>query len=175
MTLYLVRHPRVSIASGICYGQSDVALSEQFEEEVAAILKRLSGIEFERVYSSPLSRCARLAEKISNRTQFDDRLMELDFGDWEGETWDAIFESEEGKKWFDDYRNYPCPNGESYNDMLARVRRFIAELPQSGGNVLIVTHAGVVRAFRVLLQDWPVKKAFGKPVEYGQVTVIEKE
>ncbi len=173
MTFYLVRHPRVSIASGICYGQSDVPLSERFEEEAAAILKKLSGIEFERVYCSPLSRCARLAEKISSRTLFDDRLMELNFGDWEGQPWNTIFESEEGKKWFDDYLTRRCPNGESYNDMLARVRQFIAGLPDIRGNLLIVTHAGVVRAFRVILENRSVEKVFEKSIAYGQITVIK--
>lgn len=174
MKLYLVRHTRVAVPSGICYGQSDVALAGTFHEEAAIIVKKLHDIRFEKVYSSPLSRCTLLSEKLADDISFDNRLKELHFGDWEMKAWDAIFDTEEGKEWFADYVNQPCPNGESYNNMLSRVRQFIADLPDTDGNVLIVTHAGIVRAFRVILENWSVKKAFDKPVAYGQVTIVEK-
>lgn len=177
MKIYLLRHTRVNIPQGICYGQTDVGVADTFAEEAAAAKKRLQGISFAKIYSSPLSRCARLANEFADAREivFDERLLELNFGDWEGKSWNHIYENEAGgKAWFSDYENTPCPNGESYSDMLARVHRFIADLPQTNGNVLIVTHAGVVRAFRVLLHGWSVKKAFDKAVAYGQVTVVAK-
>lgn len=174
MKLYLVRHTRVALPSGICYGQSDVALAETFSDEAAIIVKKLQDIRFEKVYSSSLSRCAHLSEQLANDISFDNRLKELNFGDWEMIPWEAIFDTEEGKEWFADYVNQRCPNGESYADMLARISQFITDLPDTDGNVLIVTHAGIVRAFRIILENWSVKKAFDKPVAYGQVTIVEK-
>jgi alpha-ribazole phosphatase len=126
---------------------------------------------------------------------FDDRLKELNFGEWENRTWDEISEMEAGKKWFTDYLNETCPGGESYHDMLHRVKNFIADLPQSSGNILVITHAGIIRAFQVLLESQQangtrngqilpeskslasvhsVNKVFDEPIAYGQITIIEK-
>lgn len=174
MKLYLVRHTRVDVPPGICYGQSDVPLANTFEEESLTVAQQLKGIPFTHTFSSPLKRCICLAKKISTEMIEDERLKELNFGEWEGRPWDEIFETKPGRKWFADYLNEACPNGESYNDILGRVRQFIHDLPDTDGNVLIVTHAGIVRAFLVLLKNQPVKKAFDKPVAYGQITIIEK-
>lgn len=174
MNLYLVRHTRVDVPSGICYGQTDVALAGSFKTELESVRSRLSGIEFNHIFCSPLSRCVQLGTFLDYPLQLDDRLKELNFGEWEEQTWDKIFESEEGKKWFADYLNETCPNGESYRDMLHRIESFIADLPETNGNILVITHAGVIRAFRVLLKNWPIKKAFDKPIAYGQLTIIER-
>lgn len=177
MNIYLLRHTRVGIPPGICYGQSDVPVADTFMSEVITIKNRLGGIQFDKIMSSPLSRCAILAEEFADADDIilDDRLKELNFGDWEGKSWNHIYENEDGgKNWFSDYENTPCPNGESYGDMLTRAKSFIDDLPKTDGNILIVTHAGIVRAFRVLLQNWSVKKAFDRPISYGQITIIRK-
>jgi alpha-ribazole phosphatase len=164
----------VDVPQDICYGQTDVPLADSFETESASVRSRLSGIQFDNVFCSPLSRCVKLGTLLNHPLQLDDRLKELNFGEWEGKPWNTIFKLETGKKWFADYLNEACPNGESYRDMLRRVENFINDLPQTNGNILIITHAGVIRAFRVLLKKWPVKKTFDKPVAYGQITAIEK-
>lgn len=175
MTLYLVRHTRVEVAPGICYGQSDVPLADSFKTESESILAKLSEIQFEDIFCSPLSRCVELGHLFTPEVKRDDRLKELNFGEWEGLAWDTVFESDTGKKWFTNYLKESCPKGESYQDMLRRVKSFIADLPDTDGNILIITHAGVIRAFSVLVKKWSVKKAFDKPVDYGQITVIEKK
>lgn len=174
MTLYLLRHTRVDVPQGICYGQSDVPLAESFPEEAAAVVKKLSEIRFDRVYSSPLSRCMLLAEKISNAILEDDRLKELNFGDWEGKTWDSIYESEEGKHWFADYENIACPQGESFRMMIDRVSHFIGDLPPDMENLLIVTHAGIIRSFLTILKGFSIDKAFNTPVDYGEISIISQ-
>jgi alpha-ribazole phosphatase len=106
--------------------------------------------------------------------QLDERLKELNFGEWENQTWDEISKSETGQKWFADYLNENCPNGESYQEMLCRVESFIGDLPETDSNTLIITHAGVIRAFQVLLKNRPIKEVFDTPIAYGQITIIEK-
>ncbi len=195
MKLYLVRHTRVDVPSGICYGQTDVPLAESFEAESASVRSKLSGIAFEAVFCSPLSRCVKLGTLLNYPLQLDDRLKELNFGEWENQPWDTVFESETGKKWFADYLNEACPAGESYRDMLCRIRGFIGDLPDTGGNILVITHAGVIRAFRILLEGHPedmsfverilpastgdtsrhsLHEVFEEPIAYGQITIIEK-
>ncbi|OJV87995.1 MAG: alpha-ribazole phosphatase [Bacteroidia bacterium 44-10] len=174
MKFYLVRHTRVEVPSGICYGQTDVALAGSFVTESESIRSRLSGVQFDHVFCSPLSRCMQLGSLLDYPLQPDERLKELNFGEWERLTWDEIFESDAGKKWFADYLHEACPNGESYQDMLHRVENFIGDLPETDGNILIITHAGVIHAFQVLLKNRPIKKVFDTPIAYGQITILEK-
>lgn len=174
MQLYLVRHTRVDVPSGICYGMQNVPLADTFHQEWEEVKSRLSGIDFEYTFSSPLLRCLLPAKQLSGEVIVDERLQEMNFGDWEGKCWDEIFASQEGKRWFGNYLHATCPNGESNDKLTERVRSFINDLPQTSENILIITHAGVIRAFRMLLQKWTAKKAFDTPITYGQVIKIDK-
>lgn len=173
MNLFLLRHTQVDLPSGICYGQMDVPLRASYAEEWAKISSTLDGKKFEKVFSSPLSRCKLLANHLSKKVVEDPRLMELNFGTWEGLTWDQIFEAKEGKAWFDDYINTSTPEGESYKALVDRVRHFIADLPQGDEDILIVTHAGVIRAFMHLLGGISIDEAFCTPIDYGQLITYQ--
>ncbi len=172
MRLYLVRHTRVDVPKGICYGHADVDVVDTFHEELAAIQSRLRGITFDKTYSSPLKRCVLLANELSESHIVDDRIKEYNFGKWEYSKWDDIYAQEHGKKWFDDYLNTRCPEGESFRMLLQRVQRFIDDLPQNDGNILIVTHAGIIRSFLVLIENYSIDKAFDTAIAYGQVVKI---
>ncbi len=172
-TLYLVRHTRVNIPSGICYGNTDVELADTFKQELVAVESRLKGIIFDSIYSSPLKRCTTLAGSIAPNVIIDQRIREFNFGLWERMTWLDIYDLEEGKKWFDDYKNVRTPQGESLQMVLERVKDFIEALPKYFDNILIVTHAGIIRAFMILLEGVSIGKAFETPIGYGEVVRIE--
>src|SRR5690606_37382738 len=89
MEIYVVRHTKVAVNKGICYGQTDVALADSFQEELAVLKNHLPN-DFDQLFSSPLSRCKTLAEPFSSEIIFDDRLKEMHFGDWEMKTWNDI-------------------------------------------------------------------------------------
>jgi len=178
MKLYLVRHTKTDCVPGVCYGRSDVGLDGSFEVEKETLLKKLSDIEFEEIYSSPAIRCSLLAEAFSGKVKsikYDDRLKELDFGIWEGKTWNEIEKSEEAKLWYKDYVNIPCPGGESYSDLLERVESFILDLKKiiSDKNILIICHGGTIRAFYSIINKIPPQKAFDLKIDYGQILEIE--
>ncbi len=59
--------------------------------------------------------------------------------------------------------------------MLERVRRFIDSLPKTVGNILIVTHAGIIRAFLILLEGYTVNEAFDRKIAYGEIIILEKQ
>ena len=86
MKITLIRHTKVDVPQGIIYGQSDVGLQQTFTEEAAEIGKKLNGKTFNRFYSSPLTRCKKLAQHLfeSEQIQFDPRLQEIKLSDWEG-------------------------------------------------------------------------------------------
>ncbi len=176
--LYLLRHTSIKVATGVCYGQSEVELSETYEQERDAVKTLLSAVLFHKIYTSPLKRCRILAGDINvNRTEvvIDNRLMELDFGKWEMKRWDDIYKTEYSKQWFADYVNVACPEGESYSDLLARVSGFIESLEQecNSCNFLVVTHGGVIKAFRSMVLGITPQKAFESSIGFGQVTVLD--
>ena len=175
MKLFLIRHTKVNLAKGICYGQSDIRLADDFEEEALKIKNSLH--PFSAIYSSPLQRCALLAQTLAENNKniiYDDRLKELDFGKWEGKSWEAIQNTIDAKHWFNDYINTPCPHGESYRDLLARISSFINELKQLPFDevICIITHGGAIRAFLAIINDISPLKIFETTREYRQAIHI---
>lgn len=172
MQLTIVRHTRVDVPKGICYGNTDVPLAATYEEDMRQVTDKLRGETFDAVYSSPLTRCRLLAEKICPDAdiQTDGRLMELNFGKWEMTAWETVYATEEGKSWFADFLRAPCPNGGSYTEMEQNVISFLDELKgKKYQNVLIVTHAGVIRTFDSILNNKTPEESFSSLLEYGAV------
>ena len=90
MEIYLVRHTTPNIEKGICYGQTDLDIAETFEDEAEKVITNLNNLKGAKVYSSPLIRCKKLAKKINTQVTEDERLKEINFGDWELIKWDDI-------------------------------------------------------------------------------------
>ncbi|WP_346854327.1 alpha-ribazole phosphatase [uncultured Draconibacterium sp.] len=177
MKLIAIRHTSVELEPGICYGQSDVALARTFQKEREEVALRLNGFRFDKIYSSPLLRCKLLAEFIFDPATvfYDDRLRELDFGEWELKSWNAIYNDPLGKVWMDNYQNLPTLNGESYPQMVERVSAFFNEVKLEENNtVAIVAHAGVIRILKSIIEKCSIEDLFNtfKP-EYGSVTEFE--
>jgi alpha-ribazole phosphatase len=168
--LILIRHTTPQIEPGICYGQSDIPIRNSNEIEIS--LSQIPKLNNFRVFSSPLLRCKCLAERISNETIFDNRLMELNFGDWELMPWNDI-KGEKADTWFADYINTRSPNGESFTDLYNRVSSFYNEyILNSSEHTIVVTHAGVIRAFLTLINNEPLEFSFNRNVNYGEVIVV---
>jgi len=198
MSVILLRHTRLAGAVGLCYGRTDVPLAASFADELAVIRAGLAGVRFGAVWSSPAARCLRLAVALEDKwhgrhargvedhgrdahatsdsgVPTDARLQELNFGAWENCTWDS-FRSPESEAWaLDPWRLAP-PGGESGAALWARVGAFRDELhgqAKAGGDpVLVVTHAGVIRAWLGLERGLSWAEAMSLPVSHGSLTVI---
>ena len=85
MEVILIRHTSVDVPPGVCYGQTDVPLKPTFEAEAAVTAENLKAyLPFDHVYTSPLTRCVRLATYCGYPdAERDKRIMEINFGDWE--------------------------------------------------------------------------------------------
>lgn len=173
MEIILIRHTTPKIAKGICYGQSDLDVTDTFSEEIKPILKELS-IDSETVfYSSPLKRCKKLAEKLADKIIFDDRLKELDFGDWELQNWNDI-NKKELDIWMNDFVKVAATNGESYLDLHARTTSFLLEIAkQQHKKIVIITHAGVMRSLYSFINKTSLETSFDLKLQYGQVVKIK--
>ena len=87
MNIFFLRHTSLDVEPDIFYGQTDLDVSNTFEEEVKIIKKKINKLITKdynvKVYSSPLQRCRKLSQKISDNVILDPRIMELNLGDWE--------------------------------------------------------------------------------------------
>ncbi|MGQ7870187.1 alpha-ribazole phosphatase [Sunxiuqinia sp. sy24] len=176
MKLIAIRHTRVAVPPGICYGQTDVPLANSYSEELEHVKTTLAGQAFDAVYCSPLTRCQTLAMDLfpTEDIRFDKRLVELNFGMWEMQDWDTISKMAEAQKWFDDFVEVRCAGGESFLDQINRTMFFLEELAQKPyRQAAMVTHGGILRALNCLLNATAPIDAFQTNVEYGQVLTFD--
>jgi len=174
MNLYLIRHTKVDVEPRVCYGQTNVDVAPTFIEEAQKVKDEIQNIKFCKVFSSPLKRCQKLSNFLfKDEIIFDDRLMELNFGNWEMQEWDKITDSEY-HKWMNDYIETPCLNGESFLDLHKRVGNFIEDLKKDNHeNVAIVAHGGSIRSIILNIKNKDLKDAFKTQVDYGEVIKLE--
>ena len=166
MPLYLVRHAPV-LVTGTCYGQIDVPTAVGPKESISRVQAQLPPqFSADRVWSSPLARCAGLAHAYESPASIEPRLMEANFGLWEGLTWDEIHNRfpMEMDEWGANWINHAPPMGESAHDVQDRVQHWIGSLKP--GTHLAFTHAGVIRATRVILKGQSWEKAMEEAVPY---------
>lgn len=154
MKLWIVRHAKPLIESGVCYGALDVAADAPHTLLAARALAQALPVHY-KVWVSPLQRCKQLADALSGirlelKPQTDTRLREMDFGTWEGVAWDAI-PLAAMQAWTDDFGAHRFGGVESANEVLARVAElWDAALQQPDENQVWITHAGVARAAQLL-------------------------
>jgi alpha-ribazole phosphatase len=173
LDVYVIRHTRVAVESGVCYGQTDVSLAASFEAECVEVQEKLPTSPKILVWSSPLQRCRTLAEHLATgKIQLDARLMEMDFGSWEQQRWDEI-DDVRLKEWMADFVDQPCSGGESFQDLYQRVVAFWHDfVSKTTTDALIVTHGGVIRALLAYLLAIPLKHVMRLSVDFGSVTKI---
>lgn len=176
MEIYLVRHTETICEKGICYGQSDVNIAEPFDKIFNKIISELSSEAV--IFSSPLKRCVILAKHIQENInaisyQEDDRLKEMNFGNWELKSWNEI-PNEELNPWMQDFVNIKVSNGESFIELHERVGDFLSDKIQKINHpIIIVAHAGIIRSILCHQTSLPLKDAFNNKVDFGEVIRIE--
>jgi len=179
--IYLIRHTRPAVPAGLCYGRHDVALDEA--DLMACVPRILEHLPRELTfYSSPASRCTRLAERLVAATGgtlagIDARLHEMHFGDWEGHLWSDL-PREQTELWTSDIVRYSPPNGENFMAMWGRVTEFYeglldAALRGQGAPLAIVAHAGSLKVLVMRTLNLAPRQYACTDVAQGRVTRID--
>ena len=166
MKLLLIRHTSVDVRPGVCYGASDVPLRDSFCKEAALVKTRLSGYQIDQAFTSPLSRCKRLA---------DSRLVERNFGAWEGLEYTRI-DDPQLQLWYADFVHTRATEGESFMDVVGRAKAFLDELKEATPplhTLALFTHGGVITALRFLVEHCSLDHIFDLQVPYGTVYPLE--
>ena len=160
--IYLIRHTTPLVAKGICYGQTDLDVTESFVAEAEAIRGVLPE-PFAAVYSSPLQRCSRLAAHLfpGHAVNLHPELMELHCGSWEMQPWDDL-PKDEVDPWMADFVNIRVPGGESYLDLHGRVTSCFNAITaaEACGPQAIVAHGGVLRSILAGITGTPLIDSF---------------
>lgn len=177
MRLICVRHTAVAVPQGVCYGRTDVPLAADFEQAAGTVKMKLRSYTsdlFDAVYTSPLSRCTRLADYCGYpQAVRDSRLMEMDFGIWEMRLWRSI-DDPALTVWFQDWLHLPTAAGDSFPAMLSRVESFVEELRNKMClRALLFTHGGVIACLRVLSGGYDPREAFRDLPTCGSIVEIE--
>ncbi len=170
MAAVLIRHTRLEGNAGHCYGRHDFPLASSFPSEAAAVRERLPW-QPTRVWCSPAHRCLRLAEVLAGAAPVEvmEALAELDFGAWEGRRWEELT-GPDVEAWMQDPWNVRPPGGETAGELVERVRGVRAQaLTLSAERLLVITHAGVIRAWASIKEGTTLEAAFSLPVGFGEI------
>ncbi len=153
----LLRHfPTDWNAAGRLQGRTDVPLSQASREELKGrrLPERWRGLP---IICSPLSRAAETATLLSESgpPRHDPRLIEFDFGDWEGRFGKELIADPDAaygpvETWGPDFRP---PNGETPAEMTARLLVALRDVAETGPSLLVV-HRGVMRAILAVATGW---------------------
>ncbi len=175
MQVVLIRHTSVAVPRGTCYGQTDVPVSDTFEQEAEQTLRNLQPfMPLDAVYSSPLTRARKLAAYCGYPTPtVDARLMEMNMGQWEMQLYDEI-QDPHLQAWYHDYMHLPTTGGEAFPDLRARVASFLDQLrQQEHERVAIFAHGGVLVAAGLYAGLYTEENAWNHLVPFGGLITIE--
>ncbi len=184
--LWLVRHglTRWNAQQRLC-GHSDIPLSAPGQAQARWLAHRLEGETISTIYTSDLKRARETAEIIArSRAQpvqinISAAWREIDFGAWEGLTYTEIAaQSKDQPAFFTDPAHRSPPGGESLTQVLHRVQAALItivsadDLPMKG-DIMIVSHAGPLRALLCSMLGMPLERQWQLRLDPGSLSAID--
>lgn len=165
------RHPTPDAPPGLCYGRLDIGLAAGAEVEIGAALATPPPMG--RILTSPARRARQLAEALGAATGTpvlaDERLWEMNFGEWEGRYW-AEIDRRESDPWAENPWDLAPPGGECYSMVHSRMGAILLDAEPDD---VIVAHAGPIRAAMMILEGRSFAEAFANPVPFAQALRID--
>ena len=179
--LLLVRHGEVGEEYLDRYiGSTDISMSPRGREQVKAVRPLLQGNLPDLCISSTMKRCrdtaAILTEGSGIELIFDPDLREIDFGNWEGMTFEEILEDfpDEMDRWIEFSPEFIFPGGERIGDFQARIEVAASRLAANPADTLLLcTHGGVIRMLICHFLGLPFRQYILFKVRHASLTTIE--
>lgn len=162
-------------------GHSDIELSAKGREQARLLANRLQTEKIKAVYSSDLKRAFETASILALPhnlpVKATKELREINFGAWEGLTYQEIMEqySDLATKWYQYPGQVRIPGGESFTDVKERAFNTILELTRQNdpGTIIVVAHGGTIRAVICGLLDIDLNHAFQFRQDNAALNIIE--
>lgn len=178
--IIVVRHPRALLGARICHGRTDAPLAEPADlaaEKLLAALDRPGYTErIDRIVSSPLIRALDVARAVAARTgaplHADDRLIDQDFGAWEGQPWSALPRTET-IAWEADPVHVAPGGGESIAALVRRLRHAWTRLASSEDTTLVITHAAPIQCLLHIATGLKLTDALTRSIPFGAITRLD--
>jgi len=159
---HLLRHGEPSVFGRINGRLPGVGLSAKGRAEIAAVAGRLAEEKIDAIYASPLQRTRETAEILADRlalpVQYREDVIEIDYGEWTGLTFDKIRQDERWQMWARSRSIAAVPGGESWHRVQERVVGALFDLRQAHpeGSVVVVSHGDVIRAALLFALGMPL-------------------
>ena len=181
MKLVLYRHGETTLSRGEkrFLGTTECSLSQLGREQIRMAAMQYDGLS-ERIYCSPSIRCresaqifADVLEQRQKRPEiiYRERLQEIHMGEWDGKTFSEVkmvypdAYEERGR----DLVHFRVPKGETFEEVQ---KRAVAEIElikkEQEGEILVMTHHGVIRALRCYYLGLPLTKLMEWKLGYAQ-------
>ena len=176
MLIALIRHgPTDWNAQHRVQGTIDMSLSEEGEAKMARLLPP-AGFETARPFSSPKLRARQTAALLGlENPTFDVRLVEQNWGEWEGLTREEML-ARNGADAFvragGPGLSFRPPGGESTGELHVRLRGFLADAAKLPQDAVAVTHMGVLRAAYVLATGWDMSAPMPSELDLTAALVL---
>ncbi len=181
--IYILRHGQTdSNLRNACIGSVDIPLNEHGKEQAKKLKKKLLAINFDVIYSSPLSRAIdTISPYIKENPQIPMHMSyafsERDFGEWEDMSYEEIEKKDPDlfKKWQQDQTYFKIPDGESISEVRERVDKALAKILSQNEDkkILIVTHLLSGRNVIASLLDLPKESDRGFLIKNAQMAKVE--
>jgi broad specificity phosphatase PhoE len=171
--IWLVRHGETAwTVSKQHTGRTDIELTPAGEGDGRALAPVLAEHSFAAVFTSPLKRARRTAELAGFADAVvDPRLVELDYGDYEGLTSVEIRRTRPDWLLWDD----GSPGGESMEQAGARADSVIADLDAVDGDVLLFGHGHFSRVLGARLLGLPASAGRLLMLAPGSLSIVGSE
>ncbi len=176
----LVRHG-LAEGDGRFQGQLDVGLTYAGRRQLPALVQKLSRFPIVAAYTSDLARARATAAAVANHfcipLQCRSALREMNFGDWQGLSWNEIEARfpRLARIWLTRFPRQRVPNGESFpsfrNRVIRELRAIVGANPERC--VVVVTHAGVIRVLLASALGIPEREIFRSPQHHCAINVID--
>lgn len=188
-TLVFIRHGEARDTIGRCVGHTDAGLSAVGAKAITSFANQWRSSDRAttvatptRIVSSDLARAFESACIIATAwglpVERDARCREMNFGVWDGRPWSAI-ETKDGvrlRAWTDDWTNVATPGGEGLADVKRRAASWLDDTLGAASHdasvIVVVAHAGWIRAALSRLLDRAPADMFRLPVDYAHATVV---
>jgi probable phosphoglycerate mutase len=174
----MLRHGEPAVLGRLNGRLPGVGLSEKGRAEAANQAERLAGEKIEAIYSSPMQRTRETAEILSERLGLPIRhredVIEIDYGEWTGLTFDEILRDERWQKWSRSRSIAAVPGGESWRQVQERVVGALFDLHRGhpDGSVAIVSHGDVIRAALLFALGMPLDFYSRLEVAFASLSTI---
>ena len=178
-TVLLVRHGHTAAVGCRLVGRlPGVELTDEGRRQAQRLVERLASLPLSAIYSSPLERALETARPLAAARTLEiircDELIEMDFGEWTGQTFEALDRLPEWQRFNSARGRAEVPGGESAAAVQRRAIRAVEAIAarHAGATVAAFTHADVIRSILLHHTGRPLDQIHDFEAAPASVTAI---